>query len=153
MKTYFPFANFSCSKEIFFFSKIIIIIIIIIIMHSFKNSSFQKLDFSLKKKKKPFPNFPFKNKIELTFQNLCMNCNLKLFLGIALLRICAYGSISIELIGTHQAYIAPFFALALTYFCCHLFCMVKMRKLWITTRCYPSNSLSLFFALYLYVVV
>ena len=92
--------------------------------------------------------FPFP---QIHFSNLCMHCNLKPFLRIALLRICAYGSISIEPIGSHQASIAPLFAFALTHFYCHHFCMMKMRKLWMTTRCYSSNSLSLFLCCSLFV--
>ena len=33
------------------------------------------------------------------------------------------------------------FSLALMSFISHLFCMMKMRKLWMTTMCYSSNSL------------
>ena len=81
-----------------------------------------------------------------------MHCNLKLFLRIACLTICAYCSIPLN----PQAPIKLtwsfffFFTLALTYFYCHTFCMVKMRKLWMKTRCYPSNS---FFFFFFYVVI
>ena len=57
----------------------------------------------------------------------------------------------LEPVDTNQAHIAPpNFFLALTCSICHLFCMMKMRNLWMTTRCYPSNSFIYLFIYYYY---
>ena len=56
--------------------------------------------------------------------NLFMLRNFKLFLKLALLKICAYGSFPWT-IDTNQANIIPPTSLALIYCIYHLFCMIK----------------------------
>ena len=94
-----------------------------------------------------FPKFPFKNKIQV------QRYIFKTFPQNSVVKDLCYSSIPLNPQAPILLTLSLTFSLALMYFVCHPFFMIKMRKFWMKISRYSSNSLILLFYFFIFYVV